>query len=403
MKNSFTRQSSTIIIFGTSNTMQPAAKRLRTVGGSAVATTLAAVPARDATRLTKRKVAIVYGYNGSGYLGSQFNAAVRDNRTLEGQLLAALHAAGAVADSNAADPSKIGFARASRTDKGVHACGNVAAAKLLLPIDDLVAKTNAALPAGIRVMDIFRVRGGFNPRGAASSRVYDYLLPWRVLRGNGAEPEEARLAQLQTLLGRFEGTLNYHNYTAGKEPNDASAMRFMISVKATGPFRAAGDDGTGEELVRVRLHGQSFLLHQIRKMMAMCVLVMRGTLSDAAMVKSLTKDVCRLPIAPGLPLALRRIEFREFQKHRPGEGWKEGDGDMSYSSCADAMDSFGDTVLAPWIARRVGKTYDEWLEYIEMNKDDVVQRVEHGDSADVTKTNKRNGAFAEAEAASGDA
>ena len=274
----------------------------------------------------------------------------------------------------------------------MHACGNVAAAKLFLP-EDLVAKTNKLLPDNMRVMDIFRVRNGFNPRAAATSRVYDYLLPWRILRGDDeAASGEARLARFRELLKRFEGTQNYHNYTAGKGPNEMSSRRYMISVTASEPFRAEDDDGTGEELVRVRLHGQSFLLHQIRKMIGMCVLVMRGTMPDAAMVKSLTTEACRLPIAPGLPLALRRIEYKEFVKHRPQAAgiYKEGQGDMSYHTCAAQMDAFGDSVLTPWIARKIGKTYDSWLEYIEINKADVVERAMEAEAADTKKKNKRN-------------
>lgn len=59
-------------------------------------------------------------------------------------------------------------------------------------------------------------------------------------------------------------------------PSDKSAMRYMMAI------------GLGNELklegiayVAIRFHGQSFLLHQIRKMVAMAVATFRGDVRPA--------------------------------------------------------------------------------------------------------------------------
>jgi tRNA pseudouridine38-40 synthase len=51
-------------------------------------------------------------------------------RTIEGDLFKALCAIGAVSKDNSVDQKKVGFMRACRTDKGVHAAGQVVSLKV---------------------------------------------------------------------------------------------------------------------------------------------------------------------------------------------------------------------------------------------------------------------------------
>lgn len=70
------------------------------------------------------------GYNGEAFFGSQKNA---DVRTVEGEMENTLYKLGLISQFNYGDLKKIGFSRATRTDKGVHALLNVFSAKLLVP------------------------------------------------------------------------------------------------------------------------------------------------------------------------------------------------------------------------------------------------------------------------------
>jgi tRNA pseudouridine38-40 synthase len=67
---------------------------------------------------------------------------------------------------------------AGRTDAGVHALGQAAAA--LVPeqwrANELVRALNASLPADVRVIDACRMRPGFNPRRDATERTYCYRI-----------------------------------------------------------------------------------------------------------------------------------------------------------------------------------------------------------------------------------
>jgi tRNA pseudouridine38-40 synthase len=52
------------------------------------------------------------------------------------------------------DMTKIGFMRAARTDKGVHASGQLVSFKMIME-NDTIEKINAALPPQIRVWGMY--------------------------------------------------------------------------------------------------------------------------------------------------------------------------------------------------------------------------------------------------------
>lgn len=125
-------------------------------------------------RLPKRKVAVMMGYAGSGYKGMQM---MPDQKTIEGDLFAAFIKAGAISKANADDPKKSSFVRCARTDKGVHAAGNVISLKLIIEDEKVVEKINEHLPAQIRIWGIERTIGSFSCYQACDSRWYEYLIP----------------------------------------------------------------------------------------------------------------------------------------------------------------------------------------------------------------------------------
>ena len=98
-------------------------------------------------------------------------------KTIEGDLFAAFVAAGAISKANADDPKKSSLVRCARTDKGVHAAGNVISLKLIIEDPDIVKKINSHLSSQIRVWGILRTIGSFSCYQACDSRWYEYLIP----------------------------------------------------------------------------------------------------------------------------------------------------------------------------------------------------------------------------------
>ena len=98
-------------------------------------------------------------------------------KTIEGDLFKAFIAAGAVSKANADDPKKASLVRCARTDKGVHAAGNMISLKLIVEDEDIVQKINDNLSPQIRVWGIERTIGSFSCYQACDSRWYEYLIP----------------------------------------------------------------------------------------------------------------------------------------------------------------------------------------------------------------------------------
>ncbi|KAL8776546.1 MAG: hypothetical protein Q9213_008229 [Squamulea squamosa] len=139
-------------------------------------------------RKPKKKVAVMLGYSGSGYKGMQLLGKRRaqqtlilisnhHERTIEGDLFKAFVAAGAISKANADDPKKSSLVRCARTDRGVHAAGNVISLKMIIEDPDIVKNINKKLSPQIRVWGIERTNGGFSAYQLCDSRIYEYLIP----------------------------------------------------------------------------------------------------------------------------------------------------------------------------------------------------------------------------------
>ncbi|UKZ51273.1 hypothetical protein TrVGV298_005031 [Trichoderma virens] len=387
------------------------------------------------SRRPKRKVAVMIGYAGTGYKGMQLNG---DEETIERDLFQAFIKAGAISKANADDPRKSSLARCARTDKGVHAAGNVISLKLIIEEDDIVDKINEALPAQIRVWGIQRTNNSYNCYQYCDSRWYEYLMPsycllpphpqsflgkklveinkeygaeeetsarladvknfWEevdekeikpilarldpetraaVLESlhseqaaaeaetdetNKADNEEAaepaaaqqetakedgdytvqpkrrelgpvdfalrdikaayigakrayrvspeRIQRLQEALNKYEGTNNFHNYTVQKSHGDPSSKRHIRSFVVNPKPIIIGDT----EWLSLKVHGQSFMMHQIRKMVGLVTLMVRCGTSLDRITESYGPKKMAIPKMPGLGLLLERPVFENYNK-----------------------------------------------------------------------------------------
>jgi tRNA pseudouridine38-40 synthase len=137
-------------------------------------------------RVPKRKVALLISYSGTGFHGMQKQGGLEADTvaeqypTIELALEKALFAAGGILKSNFGQLTRIGWQRCARTDKGVHALGQVVSVKLLIA-PGLLPRVNAYLPDSIHVHALQRVPNSFNARTACDARTYVYALPTVVL------------------------------------------------------------------------------------------------------------------------------------------------------------------------------------------------------------------------------
>jgi tRNA pseudouridine38-40 synthase len=73
------------------------------------------------------------------------------------------------------------------------------------------------------------------------------------------------LARLQGVVKRFEGSHNFHNYSRGLRAKDATANRYIMKMDVE---KVIYKD---VNFLRFKLIGQSFVYHQIRKMIGMTI------------------------------------------------------------------------------------------------------------------------------------
>lgn len=297
-----------------------------TGGRGYVTTSLAQSPANINTRprsftrcreTIKRKVALVIGYDGANYHGIQRNPGVE---TVSDVLEKALHAAGGISNDNVGFLEKVKWQTAARTDRGVGAAGNLVSLKILLrkeedergeALQQIQKRINDHLPQHIRVFDIFRVTNSFSSKSCCGARWYEYILPL------SAFPSDFCLNDFDKLLRQFEGTHLFHNYTIGTDhsiPPRNQARRFIMEAKCDLEHLIISPTDETEKVetkwIRLRFKGQSFMLHQIRKMVSMALITYSAKVSEDAIKRSFYDDLLiNVPPAPGSGLFLDSCHF----------------------------------------------------------------------------------------------
>lgn len=125
-----------------------------------------------------------------------------------------------------------------------------------------------------------------------------------------------RLERVRSALSRFNGTNNFHNYTIDKGPRDPSAKRVIKSfVVAADPMII-----NGTEWLSLKVHGQSFMMHQIRKMVSMVALIVRCGCHKGRIQDSYLPQRLNVPKAPSLGLLLERPVFDAYNEKLVGFG-----------------------------------------------------------------------------------
>ena len=118
----------------------------------------------------------------------------------------------------------------------------------------------------------------------------------------------ARLDRVRSCLSRFGGTHKYHNYTIDKTFKDPSASRIIKTFKVGEKPIVIGDT----EWLSLKVHGQSFMMHQIRKMVSMVALIIRCGCPEDRLEDSYFANRISIPKAPSLGLLLERPVFEAY-------------------------------------------------------------------------------------------
>ncbi|CAN1315316.1 Pseudouridylate synthase 1 homolog [Linum perenne] len=213
-------------------------------------------------------------------------------KTIEGDLEEALFRAGAVPEQDRNCPKRYDWARSARTDKGVSAVGQVVSGRFYVDPPGFVERLNSELPSQFRIFGYKRVTGSFSAKKFCDRRRYVYLIPVFALDPSSHRDRESVLASLgeeekerfNRILSYYVGSHNFHNFTTRTKAEDPAAWRYIVSFTANTVVTV-----DGIEFVKCEVIGQSFMLHQIRKLMGVAVAIMRNCAPESLIKTALQK------------------------------------------------------------------------------------------------------------------
>lgn len=207
---------------------------------------------------------------------------------------------------------------------------------------------NKDLPSDIKVFGMKRVTKGFNCKDQCNARTYSYTLPSISFAPHDKSfdlkefrLDDTTLTKVNESLALFVGSKNFHNFTSRKKFDDPSARRFIISFKCDPPFMV--DD---VEFCTIIVKGQSFMLHQIRKMIGLTLAVVRGITNVDTIAKSFEKTRIDVPMAPGLGLVLEQVHYDNYNARFKDDGIHE---QLEWSDVEPAIKEFRDNFIYPVI------------------------------------------------------
>lgn len=230
-------------------------------------------------------------------------------------------------------------------------------------LKDYLEGINSFLPPQIRIFRILRVTQSFNGKHFCSSRFYNYVSPTFAFAPTyeqtyeGYRIDKSTMDRLERVLSIFKGTHNFHNYTSAVKAKDPSCNRYIINVKTGVPFV---DQKTNLEFVSIHLQGQSFMLHQIRKMVGITIAVMKNFAKEEIISRSFKLDTIETPKAPSLGLMLDKQEFNGYNSKFGKDGIHE---EIEWDSLEKEVVEFRDNYIYPQVIEQEAdsKSMFTWL------------------------------------------
>jgi tRNA pseudouridine38-40 synthase len=230
------------------------------------------------------RVIIKFAYNGKKFHGY---ARQPNLKTVEGELIRAL-----VKHEIIKDTKESYFRSASRTDKAVSALGNAVAFNTNNPKKNILQNLTDEF-SSILLYGIKKVKPEFNPRHAIF-RQYRYYLPLTNLD----------IEKIVPALNCFTGEHNFSNFA--KLESHRNPIRTIDNILFT----------QENNILIIDFFAQTFLWHQIRRILSALIKVGSGKLENEEITKALNYPDKKVDfgLAPAEPLILKDVVYNfEFE------------------------------------------------------------------------------------------
>ena len=249
----------------------------------------------------KKRVMLIVAYDGTNYCGRQIQP---NGNKIEGELNRAL---------SELLGEKIIVSGASRTDAGVHSCGNVAVFDTIarMPAEKMSYALNQRLPEDIVVQCSKKVPLDFHPRHVKSKKTYEY----RILNRDFRDPNR----RLDTYF--YYRHLDVHamrvaaGYLVG-EHDFKSFCSIHAQVETTVRRIYALTVDNKEDIITIRITGNGFLYNMVRIIAGTLIRVGTGEYKPEQIPEILAAKDREMagPTAPAHGLTMIGIEYEDLEE-----------------------------------------------------------------------------------------
>ncbi|MGI6787455.1 MAG: tRNA pseudouridine(38-40) synthase TruA [Acholeplasmataceae bacterium] len=201
---------------------------------------------------------LTIAYDGSDYHGMQ---RLNDHKSIQKTLEIAL---------KRMTSQEVKVFTSGRTDKGVHAKGQVVHFDFMAELDNntLMLGLNKRLPEDVRVVKAELVNNNFHARHDAKSKEYEYVIS-KTESNVFAQRYEVYypnldIDKLKEAAKLLEGTHDFGGFTVTNDLKPTIKIIYSIKIKET------------KTHIKIRIHGNSFLRYQIRRMVGLLVEIGQG-------------------------------------------------------------------------------------------------------------------------------
>lgn len=220
----------------------------------------------------KRNIQIIIEYKGTNYFGWQKQ---NGRQTIQGKIEDAL---------KRLTGEDISIEGSGRTDRGVHALGQVASFVMenSMPTKNLVVGLNDLLPPDIRVLKAKQVSEDFHARFCAKRKTYKYCVLVKGIRPAvesdtwGYYPFSVDLEKMERVAQLLKGKHNFKAF-CNADTNVTNFEREIFELKIT---------QRGNRFI-FRLTGNGFLYNMVRIIVGTLLDVGRGKLTEEDLSKAL--------------------------------------------------------------------------------------------------------------------
>jgi len=221
-----------------------------------------------------KNLKLILMYDGTNFYGSQKN---ENLRTVEGVLNLYL---------KKIFNNDIDLTFASRTDRGVHALGQVVNFKVdtKIPTQNIKKILNNKLPDDLRVKEIDDVDLNFSSRFDSKGKIYFFIVnnsfetPNPILsRYSLWFPYKIDYNRLKENIALFIGKKDFSSFTTEEEREKGSTIREILDISFLNK----------NNLLFFIITGKSFLRHQIRRMIGALLEIERRNLKSELLIDAL--------------------------------------------------------------------------------------------------------------------